>query len=291
MGVISSVGRQIQDDSPMVYIQTDAPINPGNSGGPLVDTDGNVIGINTFILSKSGGSEGIGFAIPSNIVRNVYNQLKKDGHVHRGEIGISVRTITPQLADGLDLPREEGVIVEDVDPDSAAAQAGLKVGDIVLALEGRPLQNARQLLIQVYNFSIGDTVKLDVLRGEDQKVSIPVKVSEREDDPGRFADMVTRDDNLIPRLGILGLTIDKKLGTMLPDLRYTYGVVVAARAADNPYEGAGLQPGDVIISMNSKIVDSIETLRKMLDGLQAGQPVVLQVQRSDHLKYLVLELY
>ena len=105
MGVVSSVARQLKPDDTMIYIQTDAPINPGNSGGPLLDTEGRVIGINTLILSQSGGSEGIGFAIPSNIVSNVVRQLQKDGHVHRGEIGVYAQTITPALATGLGLPR------------------------------------------------------------------------------------------------------------------------------------------------------------------------------------------
>jgi serine protease Do len=108
LGIVSSAGRQIKPDDPMVYIQTDASINPGNSGGPLLDSDGNVVGINTFILTQSGGSEGIGFAIPSNIVRNVYEQIRKDGHVHRGEIGATVQSITPELAAGLGLKQDTG---------------------------------------------------------------------------------------------------------------------------------------------------------------------------------------
>lgn len=113
MGVVSSVARQIKPDDTMIYIQTDAPINPGNSGGPPVDVSGHVIGINTFILSQSGGNEGLGFAIPSNVVRNVYTQLRAEGHVHRSEIGVSVETITPALATGLRLAQDWGVVVAD----------------------------------------------------------------------------------------------------------------------------------------------------------------------------------
>ena len=115
----------------MIYIQTDAPINPGNSGGPLLNADGRVVGINTFILSQSGGSEGIGFAIPSNMVSTVVHQIRKDGHVHRGQIGVFAQSITPSLAAGLELSRDWGVVLGDVDPDGPAAEAGLKVGDIV----------------------------------------------------------------------------------------------------------------------------------------------------------------
>src|SRR6185295_14339149 len=124
MGIVSAAARQLSDDDPRIYIQTDAPINPGNSGGPLVNTEGHLIGINTFIYSKSGGSEGIGFAVPSNVIRYVFESLRKDGHVHRAQIGISARTITPALASGLDLEPESGVLVEDIQTDGPADKAG-----------------------------------------------------------------------------------------------------------------------------------------------------------------------
>src|SRR5664279_1214777 len=112
MGVVSATARQIDPDNPSIYIQTDAPINPGNSGGPLVDVDGHVIGINTFILSQSGGNEGLGFAIPSDVVRTVFDQIRAGGHVHRGQIGVYLRTITPELMEGLHLPVAQGVLLE-----------------------------------------------------------------------------------------------------------------------------------------------------------------------------------
>ncbi len=137
MGIVSSTSREIHPDDFLAYIQTDAPINPGNSGGPLIDAQGRVVGINTFILSESGGSEGLGFAIPSNIVSTVYTQLRKEGHVHRGKIGIYVQTITPAIAEGLGLTRDWGVLVGDVAPDGPADKAGVKVGDVVLTANGR----------------------------------------------------------------------------------------------------------------------------------------------------------
>ena len=136
LGVVSAVARQLSDDDPRIFIQTDAPINPGNSGGPLVDVEGRVIGINTFIFTQSGGSEGLGFAIPSNVVRYVYASLRKDGHVHRGQIGIAVRTITPALALGFNLEPENGVLVEDVVPEGPADRADVRVGDVMLSIGG-----------------------------------------------------------------------------------------------------------------------------------------------------------
>jgi serine protease Do len=145
MGVVSSVARQIKPDDTMIYIQTDAPINPGNSGGPLVDADGRVMGLNTFILSQSGGSEGLGFAIPSNIIRNVYQQIRQEGHVHRSEIGVYAQTITPQMAAGLQLSQDWGVLLSDVEPGGPGDIAGLQPGDIVLSLNGKTEANARQM--------------------------------------------------------------------------------------------------------------------------------------------------
>jgi len=287
MGVVSSVARQIKPDDDMIYIQTDAPINPGNSGGPMVNADGEVMGINTFILSQSGGSEGLGFAIPSNIVKNIYQQLHDEGHVHRAEIGVFAQTITPELAAGLNLGQDWGVLLSDVDDDGPAAKAGLLPGDIVLSLNGKTMENARQLEVNLYRYRVGQKVDVSVLRG-DERITYPVAVVEREDDPMRFADMVDPVKNVVPKLGILGIEIDKKVAALLPDLRKQYGVVVAARAGDSPYSGDSLQVGDVIVSVNNAPVTSIDALKAEIDKLKDTDSLVLQVQRSERLMYLTM---
>ena len=246
IGIISSVGRQIKPDDPMVYIQTDAPINPGNSGGPLLDADGNVVGINTFILSQSGGSEGIGFAIPSNIVKSVYEQIRKDGHVHRGEIGVTAQSITPDLAAGLDLKQDTGVILGDVSPDGPADKAGLASGDIVYSLNGKRLNNAREFETALYRIPLNQMVAVEALRGT-QKLALKVKVEERDDDPFRFVDLVKPEQNRVPKLGIIGVPITQEIAKLLPETRKPYGVIVAARTGDAEYAGqGGLKLGDVI---------------------------------------------
>src|SRR5271155_5807390 len=141
MGVISAVARQTDLDSTMVYVQTDAPINPGNSGGPLVNVNGEVVGVNTFILSQSGGNEGLGFAIPSGVVNVAYKQLRQFGHLHKTEIGIGIQTITPTLAAALDLPRAYGVIISDVKSNTPAMAAGSQIGDILVSVAGRSAEN------------------------------------------------------------------------------------------------------------------------------------------------------
>jgi len=289
MGIISSTARELHPDDFLAYIQTDAPINPGNSGGPLIDSEGRVIGINTFILTQSGGSEGLGFAIPSNIVNTIYTQLRKEGHVHRGRIGIGVQTITPAMADGLELGRDWGVVVSDVQPDGPADKAGIKIGDIVLTLNRRTMRNARQLESYIFRSPMRQQVTLAILRGK-RELSIDVPVTDTVDDPTRFADMVTPENNLIPRLGVLVIAIDKKLGEMLPDLRNSYGLVVAAGSTTDLESGAGLQPGDIIYSLNGSPLATIEALKKKLGEFQSGAAIVLQIERSGHLMYVPIEL-
>jgi serine protease Do len=289
MGIVSSVARRLHPEDAMVYVQTDAPINPGNSGGPLVDTEGRVVGINTLIFTQSGGSEGIGFAIPSNAVKNVYEQIRKDGHVHRGQIGIVAQTITPEMAKGLRLPQDWGVVASDVMPDGPADKAGLKVRDIVLTLNGSTMEDAPQLETAVHRLKLSDLVKVTVLR-EGEKFDYTIPVIERDDDPQRFADMVNPDDNLVPKLGILGIEISEKLSSMLPELRHEYGIVVAARAPNPPYTGGALQVGDVIYDFNRTPIVTVKALRASLDTLKSGDSAVLQIERNGKLMYLTIEL-
>jgi serine protease Do len=289
MGIVSSTGRQIKLDDPMTYIQTDAPINPGNSGGPLVDTDGRVMGINTFIFTQSGGSEGIGFAIPSTVVRMVYDQIRKDGHVHRGHIGISVQSVTPALAKGLGLGQDWGALVSDMEPNGSAERAGLKIGDIVATIDGKSMQNASELENAIYRLARTPSVDLTVLR-DGRTIKLTVPVHDREDDPQRFADMVNPEDNLVPKLGILAIELNQKLTEMLPGLRHEYGLVVAARATSAPYSGGALESGDVIYELNHTPTATVKTLRSELDALKPGDAAVLQVERSGRLMYIPIEV-
>jgi serine protease Do len=288
IGIISSVGRQIKPDDPMSYIQTDAPINPGNSGGPLLDADGNVVGINTFIFTQSGGSEGIGFAIPSNIVKNVYEQIRKDGHVHRGEIGVTVQSITPDLAAGLDLKQDTGVILGDVVPDGPADKAGLHAGDIVSTLNGKRLNNAREFETALYRIPLNQMVNVEALRGS-EKILSEVKVEERDDDPFRFVDLVKPEENRVSKLGIIGVPITKEIASLLPETRKPYGVIVAARTGEAEYSGqGGLKLGDVIYSVNTTPVSTLDALRESVDALKTADPLVLQIERDGKLMYLTL---
>jgi len=288
MGIVSAVARQLSEDDPRIFIQTDAPINPGNSGGPLVDARGHLVGMNTFIFTQSGGSEGLGFAIPSNVIRYVYASLKRDGHVHRGQIGISARTITPALASVFHLEPDNGVLLEDVAPDGPADKAGLQVGDVILSLGSKPVRNVRDLALQLYQFGIGDTVPLEILRNQ-KTVAASVSVTEVEDDPERFADLVNPEDNFISKLAILGITVDENLQRMLTGLRMPDGVLVAGQSGVSQYYGDGLRQGDVIHAVNGRHVPNVDALRLALNNLSPEEPLVLHVEREGALMFVVLE--
>jgi len=289
MGVVSSTARQLRPDDSMIYIQTDAPINPGNSGGPLVDADGRVVGLNTFILSQSGGSEGLGFAIPSNIIRNVYQQIRQEGHVHRGQIGVYAQTITPPMASGLQLSQDWGVLLSDVEPAGPGAIAGLEPGDIVLSLNGKSVGDARQMEVDLYRYPVGAKVAVELVRNGEKR-TVQVVTVERHGDPQRFADMVDPAKNMVNRLGILGIDLDRRVSDMLPDLRKHYGVLVAARGGDSAYSGDNLQLGDVIYALNNSPVTDVASLRKQLDQAKDAEALVFQVERNGRLMYLTLEM-
>jgi len=288
MGVISAVGRQLQDEDRMIYIQTDTPINPGNSGGPLVTAEGVVVGINTMIISQSGGSEGIGFAAPGNIVRFVYEQIRAKRRVRRGEIGVFAQTITPALASGLRLSREWGVVLGDVYPNSPAAKAGLRINDVILSVEGKPMENGRQFDVTLYQRPIGEPVNIEVGRGL-QRLPLRVMVTERQDEADRFRYIVTPEQNLISRLGILALEVTPELASVIPGLRAPNGVVVAGVALAS--EGtAGPLPGDVIHGVNGVSVRTIADLRAAIGQVAPDSVAVLQVGRQGRLRFIAVTL-
>jgi serine protease Do len=285
LGIVSAVARQLTPEDPMIYIQTDAPINPGNSGGALVDTDGRLVGINTLIYSQSGGSEGIGFAAPSNIVRNVFEQIRKTGRVRRGEIGVTAQTVTTILAEALNLPADAGVIVADVDEGSPGAKAGLRPGDIVLSLDGKRMENGRQFRINLYTRSIGQQVSLEVERAG-RRTTVRIPIVERESTSTRLSDLLT-PQNSIRALGALVLELTPQIRQALPPLRRETGVVIAAVSNDTPYSQQGqLRAGDVIYAVNGKPIASVADLKVAATALEPNDATVLQIEREGGLMYI-----
>ncbi len=287
-GLVSAVARQVDPDSPQIYIQTDAPINPGNSGGPLVNIRGEVVGINTFIVSQSGGNEGLGFAIPSATIRTVFRQLKQFGQIRRQEIGISMQTISKEMASALGLVRNYGVIVSDVWPGGPAEKAGVQIGDILVSVDGQPADN---LPTVSYNFRLRDStenVQLRVLRrGTEQSLSVtPVEERSGLDDASAAADP---EKSLVPRLGILGVEIDQRIAAAATGLRDPFGIIVVARASGAAGD-VPLQPRDIIRTLNNRQMLTLQALRDAVGALMPGSPVTLQIQRAGRLTYVSFTL-
>jgi serine protease Do len=290
MGLVSSVARQVDPDSPTIYIQTDAPINPGNSGGPLVNVDGELVGLNTLILTDSGGSQGLGFAIPSAIVASAYPQLRKYGHLHRGIIGFSMQTITPALAAGLGLPRTSGVMVSDVVPDSAAEMAGLGIRDVVTSVNAKPVESVPMLSLELSRYAAGDTVALGLLRGT-ETVTVNVTVMERPHPIDELADLADPEKGSVAKLGIIGIDVTGAAAALLPGLRISSGVLVMARSQASSGNDVPLVAGDVIHAVNSYAVRSVDVLRALVEEAPANSELVLQIERNGQLLFVTCQIY
>jgi serine protease Do len=289
MGVVSAVARQPDPDSPLVYIQTDAPINPGNSGGPLVDADGELVGINTFILSTSGGNQGLGFAIPAGVVASAYPQLLKYGHIHQSTIGALVQTITPELAAGLHLARDFGVIVSDILPGGPADTAGLRIQDIILSVDGTPTASLPLFANSLYLHKSGEHAKVDVLRGSD-RVQLDIPLVERPHKEDSLVDIADPGKNLVRPLSILGIELSLDLARSLPELRIPTGVIVAARTLGSGTVEVPLQTGDVIHALNGTTITTLDGLREALAKQKPGDAIVLLIERYAQLIYVSFSL-
>src|SRR5271165_3069639 len=258
-GIVSAKGRDIGEGPYDQFIQIDAPINQGNSGGPLFTQDGKVVGVNSAILSPTGGSIGIGFAIPSNMVKTVVAQLETTGHVTRGYVGLASQPVSEQMAKALHLSDNSGALVASVVPDSPAAKAGLQPGDVIQSVNGEKVTNPRDLALDVAAVKPGDTAKFDLLRnGEQQSVSVAVAQTPNE--------QTANAGETAPK-GKVGVA----LAPLSPDMRAkldlpngTKGAVVAQVEPGSPAEAAGIQAGDVIVGVGSKSVDSPEAAVKAI---------------------------
>jgi serine protease Do len=283
MGIVSAKGRVTGsgDGSFEDFIQTDAPINQGNSGGALINTNGELIGINAQILSPVGYNIGIGFSIPSNMARRVMDQLIENGHVRRGMLGVTVQGIDADMAKSLGLERTGGAIVSEVQPGSPAEKAGVRTGDVVLALNGAAIDSSNALRNQVAPLGPGASVKLSISR-DGEKKDVDVTLAELPSDQAASS---TPD---APKGSTYGMSVQPLTPELARELgKDAKGVVVADVNPDSPAADAGLQKGDVIRRVNGGEVESAESLKAALD--QSGdRPSLLLVSRDGRNVFVTL---
>ena len=289
MGVVSSLARQLDPDKPMVYIQTDAPLNPGNSGGPLVDIDGDVIGINTLILSEGGGSEGLGFAIPAAVVSFDYQNLRKSGHVQRVALGLRTQNITPTLATELGLARSWGAVISDIGSGGAAEAAGLQLNDIILAIDGRRILGLPDVIMALYVHPPDRVLKMDVLRGE-TPMSFYVAVKVYHENIDDLADIPGLQKRLVRKLNVFVADLNGNVKPLLEDTRSESGVVVVAQLSGSNAMDTGLETGDIIRAVDRTALQTTSQFVTLVHDLRPGDPVVLQVERKGKFQYLAFEM-
>jgi serine protease Do len=298
-GIVSARNRDINAGPYDEFIQTDAPINRGNSGGPLFDMDGNVVGVNSAIYSPSGGSVGIGFSIPSNLVRSVVAQLRQYGVARRGWIGVRIQAVTEDLAEGLGLPAKTGALITDVTPKGPAAKAGMANGDLVTGFDGKTVTDSRALPRMVADTPIGKTVPVDVLR-KGKKETLKLTVLKLEDDkPMRAvskapspAASASKPKSRVSGLGLSLAPIDGDARAQFKLGGNVHGVVVTDVAPDSPAAEKNLRPGDVIVQVQSQAVKTPDDVARLVEAdAKSGKKVELMlVNRGGDLTYVALKL-
>src|SRR5438309_6917108 len=286
MGIISATGRGglgIEDYED--FIQTDASINPGNSGGALVNTRGELIGINTAIISNGGGgNQGIGFAVPVNMARTVMEQILKTGKVSRGYLGVMIQEVTADLGKAFNLPSAEGALVGDVTPDSPGAKAGLQKGDVITTLNGQKISDSFDLRLRISQTAPGTVVKLDVYRnGQKQQMTATL---------GEFPEKTQTAENSQPgeAPALEGVQVENLNSDMAQQLNLptgTRGVVITRVEPNSTAAETGLERGDVIQEVNRKPVNNVEQFRAAVRGA-ANQPLLLLVNRGGNTQYVVI---
>jgi serine protease Do len=291
-GIISAKGRGLGIADREDFIQTDAPINPGNSGGPLVDLDGNVIGINTAISSRNGTYEGVGFAIPIDLAKWVGGQLTEHGAVHRAYLGVVIQPLTQDLASQFKVGVNEGVLVTEVQPNTPAAQAGLKTGDIVLDFAGKKVTSPRELQGLVEQMPIGGKQPIDVLR-DGKKVPLQVTLAEMPANLTasrksiRSGESVKPQSSTFDKLGIEAETLTPQVAKQL-GIKAEEGAVITNVERGSPADLANLSAGMVIAEVNRKPIKSIDDLRKDLENNPLDKGVLLLVRTSDGSRFVAI---
>jgi serine protease Do len=281
-GIVSAKYRQIGAGAYDNFIQTDTPINLGNSGGPLLNTDGEVIGINTAIFSQSGGSVGIGFAIPINMVKDLLPQLKK-GRVIRGWIGVIIQKVTPELKDKLNLPDEKGALVSDVVSRGPADESGIKRGDVIVSFDDKPIRESRELPYIVASISVGKTVFVEVIRNR-EKMRAEVRVGEL-----KIEEEVQQESKTQPSFGMTLQEITPELAKQY-DMAETSGLIIVNVESNSPAAEADLRSGDIILEVDQIPVKTIAAFNRKIQQYKKGNTILFLIDRDGSTLFLTLTI-
>ncbi|MDO8282112.1 MAG: DegQ family serine endoprotease [Thermodesulfovibrionia bacterium] len=294
MGIVSALGRAsvgIADYED--FIQTDASINPGNSGGPLVNVKGELIGVNTAIISKTGGNQGIGFAVPSNMARSVMTQLIKEGKVTRGWAGVAIQQVTPELAKTFGLKKPEGALVTEIIDNSPAEKSGLKRGDIILEVNKKGVDDVEQLRNFIAQSRVGSRIALNVLR-DTKSISLNLTVAELAQDSAESRSDSRQErrgteKNALAGFSVMDINSDtaKQLG--LPG--DVYGVVIESVEPDSAADEAGLKKGDLIQEVNKARINNVNDFNKAVSHIRGGDTVLLFINRGENKFYITLKMF
>jgi serine protease Do len=286
-GIVSATGRGNMGLDYEDFIQTDAAINPGNSGGALVDIDGRLVGINTAILSRSGGNQGIGFAIPVNLARDVMESLVKDGHVTRGYLGVLIQDLTPALAKEFNLKEDQGALVSEVTPKSPAEKAGLKSGDVITEVGGKKVTDSRHLKLEVARVKPGEAVTVKILRnGAAKNIQVAVREMPGNERLAKADPHPDKDEGTLNGVGVADLDRGMRQQFDLPNT--VKGVVVTEVNPDSAAAEAGLKPGDVIQEINRQSVKSAEEAVRLTESPDSKK-TLLRVWRQGGSHFVVVD--
>lgn len=276
-GIISAKGRIIGQGNYDDFIQTDAAINPGNSGGPLVSLEGEIIGINSNIVSASGGNMGIGFAIPSNMARKIYNQLVEHGSVTRGWLGVGIQSLTPELARGFGMEGQKGALVSDILGDeSPAGLAGIKAGDIIVEIDGKPVESNTHLVHLVADLVPGDTVEVKYYR--DGKLKAARVILGKRQDTATVESGGPGSSDEPGRLGVTAQDLTEQIAQQM-GASSSSGVILVSVDPDGPASEAGLRRGDIIVEANRQRVSGVDDLERIMRNVPDGDDLLLRIER------------
>jgi len=296
-GIISARSRDIQSGPYDEYLQTDAPINKGNSGGPMLNMDGDIVGVNSAIFSPSGGSIGIGFAIPSSLAKNVVDQLREHGKIKRGWLGVHIQTVTPDIAEGLKLGKPRGALVSSLSPDGPAAKAGIQQGDVIVSFDGKEVPDMHRLPLMVAETDVNKTVPVSVFR-KGQEVALKVKVGElqakddadeEKPEEGNAPEPAAPNNEKISDLGIGVTPLTDKLRSRFEIGKTVKGLVVTSVAEDSLAAEQGIEAGDVITEASQQEVKSAKALAEQVKAAKKdSKPLLLLINRKDDLRFVAI---